>query len=283
MAYDNHLEEDMKEGPLFFTPIDGYQSNIWYKRGSRVGQQTISQMLKNMAEEAGVEGKVTNKTSRRTAITRMSVANVPREVMCLITGHKNPNSLDRYDDLLEVAREAAMRTLEAGADGVPRSEVQYSNLKNQVSQLYLEHQAVKLPSLVVASTSEPVIHNIEPEIAIHPSVPENFYNRQNTAALAPSFQSGVSLESTPCVGSASRQEHGYDRINQVPGPSRCVGGCIIHCFPGPSSATGPINPQPRDHDSGKFKGAPNPYGNRRKHGQVYRSVPPQFAKSPGQI
>ena len=64
MAYDNHLEEDMKEGPLFLTPIDGYQSNIWYKRGSRVGQQTMSQMLKNIAEEARIEGKVTKKTGK---------------------------------------------------------------------------------------------------------------------------------------------------------------------------------------------------------------------------
>jgi hypothetical protein len=32
----------MKEGPLFLILIDGYQNNIWYKRGSRVGQQKIS-------------------------------------------------------------------------------------------------------------------------------------------------------------------------------------------------------------------------------------------------
>ena len=150
-----------------------------------------------------------------------------------------------------------------------------------MSQLYLKHQAVKLPSLVVALTSELVIHNIEPEIAIHPSVLENFYDRQNTAVHAPAFQSGVSLESTSCIGSASRQGHGYDHINQVPGPSRCVGGCIIHCFLGPNSATGLINLQPRDHDSRKFKGAPNLYGNRCKHGHDYRSVPSQFVKSLG--
>ena len=39
--------------------------------------------------------------------------------MCQITGHKNPNSLDRYDDSLEVAQEATMQTLEVGVDGVP--------------------------------------------------------------------------------------------------------------------------------------------------------------------
>jgi hypothetical protein len=89
--------------------------------------------------------------------------------------------------LHEVAWEAAVRTLEAGIDSVPQSEVQYNNLKNQVSQFYLEHQAVKLPSLVIALISKPMIHNIKPEIAIHPSVPKHFYDRQNTAAPTSAF------------------------------------------------------------------------------------------------
>ena len=52
-------------------------------------------MLKCMAEDAGVEGDVTNK-SGRTGVTRMSLKNTPRDVMCQITGHRNPSSLDRY-------------------------------------------------------------------------------------------------------------------------------------------------------------------------------------------
>ena len=42
-----------------------------------MGIHTISRWLKVMAEDVGVEGRVTNKIGRRTTITRMSLANVP--------------------------------------------------------------------------------------------------------------------------------------------------------------------------------------------------------------
>ena len=111
-AYDLHLEEDMKNGPFFLSPIENIVTNIWYQKGARIGIHTISHWLKNMAEEAGVERRVTNKSGRRTAITEMALANVPQKVMCQITGHKNPNSFDRYNDSLEVACKAAMKTIE---------------------------------------------------------------------------------------------------------------------------------------------------------------------------
>ena len=79
-----------------------------------------------------VEGKVTNKTGRRT-ITRMSLANVPQNVMCQITGHKNANSLDRYDDSLEVACKAAMQTLEPLAR---YNDFQYPAIKDQVTKMF---------------------------------------------------------------------------------------------------------------------------------------------------
>ena len=38
-------------------------------------------MLKCMAEDAGVEGDVTNKSGRRIGVTRMSLKSTPRDVM----------------------------------------------------------------------------------------------------------------------------------------------------------------------------------------------------------
>ena len=111
-TYDNHPEDVMKHGPLFLSPIENPVSKVWYKKASRVGIHTISCWQKVMAEDVGVEGRITNKSSRKTTITRMSLANVPQSVMCQITGYKNANSLDRYDDSLKVACEATMQTLE---------------------------------------------------------------------------------------------------------------------------------------------------------------------------
>ena len=77
-AYDSHLEDDMKHGPLFISPIENLVSKVWYKKRSRVSIHTISHWLKVMVEDVTrVEGRVTNKNDRRTTITRMFLAKVP--------------------------------------------------------------------------------------------------------------------------------------------------------------------------------------------------------------
>ena len=52
-------------------------------------------MLKCMVEDACIEGDVTNKSGRKIGVTRMSLKNTPRDVMCQIIGHRNPSSLNR--------------------------------------------------------------------------------------------------------------------------------------------------------------------------------------------
>ena len=60
-----------------------------------MGEAQLARMLKCMVEDAGGEGDVTNKSGRRIGVTRMSLKNTPKDVMCQITRHKNPSSLDR--------------------------------------------------------------------------------------------------------------------------------------------------------------------------------------------
>ena len=57
----------------------------------------IRSWMRTMAKNAGVEGDITNKSGRVTSITRMIVARVPREVIAKIYGHRNLNTLSRYD------------------------------------------------------------------------------------------------------------------------------------------------------------------------------------------
>lgn len=80
--YSLHLAEDMKNGHLFLSPIQPHptQSKVWYKN-SNVGEQKLGKWLKHMAEEAGIEGDVTNKSGRRTGITRMAMKDTPRDVI----------------------------------------------------------------------------------------------------------------------------------------------------------------------------------------------------------
>ena len=48
-----------------------------------------------MAEDVGIEGDVKNKSGMRIGVTRMSLKNTLKDVMCQIIGHRNPSSIDR--------------------------------------------------------------------------------------------------------------------------------------------------------------------------------------------
>ncbi|KAG0590571.1 hypothetical protein KC19_1G110600 [Ceratodon purpureus] len=317
-TYDEHLGPDQKDGALFLVAIPDSSSKIWYKN-SRVGIHTISNWLGTMASEANIEGKITNKSGRRTAITRMSIANVPRNVMCEITGHKNPASLDRYDDTLDVSREAAMRSLDAPP--VEGAVQQYSSLKAQVTKDYIEHQAVNLPATLKLPTlepfhdlsvisyfasspdsipaapswsSDPIQSQVSPTNASTSQVPFPGFNDGIMNGVPESFNSGpTSMNSRPCTQGFNRNIAG-DIHGHISMEEMCVGACRIHCpgrssshcqdtgkFVGATNCTGPSSS--RCHDTGKFVGAKNPYGNQRKHGQVFKCVPPQYAKTSGQM
>lgn len=103
-AYDSHLDIDMKNGAFFLGPLDEPRTSVWYKR-TNVGIGSLRKWVANMARNAGISGDITNKSGRATAISRMSMAGVPKSIICGVTGHKNPNMLDRYDDSLDIAHE----------------------------------------------------------------------------------------------------------------------------------------------------------------------------------
>jgi hypothetical protein len=165
-----------------------------------------------MAAVAQVEGRVTNKTGRRIAISHMALANVPRDVMIQITGHKSQSLFDRYDGTLDVAREAAMRALEPRVIGVPQLEVQYSALKDQVTKEFIEHHAVKVltgtpipqisyEDLLLAIKGKGVVGdmniallNMELEIAVYPSAPLGFYDKAHRHEPSSSHQVSTSYE-----------------------------------------------------------------------------------------
>ena len=204
-VYDEHMADDLKNDNLFLMAVgDNLASNIWYKN-QNVGLHQISTWLKMMASTTKVEGKVTNKIGQRIAISRMFIANVPRDVMCQITGHKSQSSLDRYDNSLEVAREAAMCTLEAADAGLSQVDVQYSTLKSQVTKEYVDHHVVKVPSSSLAVISAQDLMTtlkgkgainegfalvpysiLEPEIAVYPCALPSFYSKTDHCGFSSS-------------------------------------------------------------------------------------------------
>ena len=52
--------------------------------------------MKEMCKVAGIEGKKTNHSARKTMATRLIQDNVPPQQVAQLTGHKNLKSLDNY-------------------------------------------------------------------------------------------------------------------------------------------------------------------------------------------
>jgi len=92
---------------LFLSVISNSRSTIWYKAGISVGEGMIRSWMRTMAKNAGVEGDITNKSGRVTSITRMIAARVPPEVIAKISGHRNLNTLSRYDRVALLKARAA--------------------------------------------------------------------------------------------------------------------------------------------------------------------------------
>ena len=95
LGYVNHLPkgEDVPNN-FYLTPIDAPLTSTWYK-SSPIGVNTLSKMMKKIAEKAGLDGKFTNSSGRKTAIQLLREEFHPVEISEL-TGHANAESIKSY-------------------------------------------------------------------------------------------------------------------------------------------------------------------------------------------
>ena len=61
-----------------------------------MGENTLGTMMSKMAKKAGLVGKITNHSLRRTSLTTLMQAGVPPTIVAQLSGHKNVGSLSRY-------------------------------------------------------------------------------------------------------------------------------------------------------------------------------------------
>ena len=61
-----------------------------------MGENTLATMMSRMAKKAGLVGKLTNHSLRRTSLTTLMQAGVPPTIVAQFSGHKNIGSLNRY-------------------------------------------------------------------------------------------------------------------------------------------------------------------------------------------
>ena len=77
-----------------WSPDEATESQ-WYKNAP-MGKNKISEMLKTACESAGISGKRTNHSARKTCVKRALDSGCPREYVAQLTGHKSVSSLENY-------------------------------------------------------------------------------------------------------------------------------------------------------------------------------------------
>ena len=68
---------------------------VWFKSGP-LGVNSISSLMKDACTAAGIPGRKTNHSVRKTCVKRALDAGCPREYVAQITGHKSVRSIENY-------------------------------------------------------------------------------------------------------------------------------------------------------------------------------------------
>ena len=94
-------------------------SHVWYTKGP-LGKNTIGQFLPKAAKAAGLSGKISNHSVRKTCISRLMDADVPSNFVAQLSGHKNL-SLDAYKTASVTHQRQMSRFLSCSASDRPTS------------------------------------------------------------------------------------------------------------------------------------------------------------------
>ena len=97
--YISRVPPEMKktESPFYLAAIPKPSSEIWYKR-QPLGKHSLAQFMKEMCKAAGIEGRFTNHSARRTMISTLRKENVEPLNIIALAGQRNLKSLDSYSE-----------------------------------------------------------------------------------------------------------------------------------------------------------------------------------------
>ena len=102
---------------LFQRALQGHQpetKETWFMR-SPLGHTIIRDMIPRLCKAAGVERRHTNHSMRATSIYALKRAGFEDRVVCELTGHKNPKSLESYCRATEEEKRSMASILDGGS------------------------------------------------------------------------------------------------------------------------------------------------------------------------
>jgi len=70
-------------------------AHIWYKR-QPMGRNKLESIMQIMAEKAGIPGRKTNHSARKTAIQKLNDCGIPPTQIMQLSGHRNVQSINSY-------------------------------------------------------------------------------------------------------------------------------------------------------------------------------------------
>ena len=91
------IEMNQPEAPFYLAVKHQRKATdaVWYKK-SPLGKNEIGKLLTKAAQNAGLQGRVTNHSVRKTCISRLLDSDVPENYVAQLSGHRNLKSLDSY-------------------------------------------------------------------------------------------------------------------------------------------------------------------------------------------
>ena len=95
---------NVPDAPFYLTCVPQnrlHDGSAWYYC-SPMGANSLGKLLKNACAEAGVVGKKTNHSLRKTCVKELTKAGIQDHEIIKITGHKNVSSLMHYDQELDL-------------------------------------------------------------------------------------------------------------------------------------------------------------------------------------
>ena len=104
--YINRRPRNLRANDPFYLSIkynSGPSNETWYKV-QPMGENKNNSMMKNIISQTSLqssEKRFTNHSARKTLVSKMNKANLERSSIAKVTGHRNIQSLDDYDEANE--------------------------------------------------------------------------------------------------------------------------------------------------------------------------------------
>lgn len=113
------------DAPFYLASIPRPASPIWYKK-QPLGKHSLGSFMKEMTQAAGIDGRFTNHSARRTMISTLRKENVEPLNIIALAGQRNLKSLDSYSEASEEQQHLMSNKISEMIEGEQRKETKNS-------------------------------------------------------------------------------------------------------------------------------------------------------------